>query len=232
MLSLAIGLICLLVTDALIVLTFAAMPFDRRGAIQERIFRAWARAMLRICRVRLYAPSVSAVDWSRNYIVVSNHGSLVDIPALVAGTPVPLKFLAKKELLRIPLMGTYLLRAGHIPVDRRNSRAAVQSLKDAAKILAEGGRSVLIFPEGTRSSGPVGPFREGAALLGIHSGIPILPVGIVGANKVLPNRSATLTPGPVELRFGTPVETRGLTLRDRARLTQTIRDRVVELAGD
>lgn len=227
--SLAIGLVCVIVTDVLIVATLVALPFDRSGSIQARIARLWARSMLRICRVRVIVSGAEAIDWTEPHIVVANHASLVDIPAIVAHVPAPLSLLAKKELLRVPLLGAYLRRGKHIPVDRRNARGAVRSIKDAARIVVRNRRCVLIFAEGTRSETGVGPFREGAALLAIHSGVPIVPVAIVGSDRILRARSTKLRAGTVEVRFGEPIATAGFAPQDRGYVTESVREQVVAL---
>ncbi len=216
-------------TAILIWLSYLASLFNRRSI--DPIFRFWARAVMWVCGARHSARGVENVDPSRTYVIVSNHLSLIDSPLLVAYLPLTVRFLAKKELFRIPVMGGYMARTGHILIDRSNARAAVASMTEAAKILETGTRSVLIYPEGTRSlDGTMQSFKDGAALLAIKSGLPILPVAVHGTNAVLPSKGVVIRTAPVELHVGRPVETAGLTAKDRVALTSEIEQRVRELA--
>jgi 1-acyl-sn-glycerol-3-phosphate acyltransferase len=221
---------CGLITVTLIAATLCALPFDRSGNAQQRFFQFWARCMLAVCGVRVCVFGMDSIDWKKEYIFVSNHTSFMDAPVLVAYLRVRLCFLAKNELFRVPILGTYLRRTGHIPVDRKNGRSAVRGLKDAARILSDGGRSLLLFPEGTRSQSALIEFKEGAALIGIQSGVPIVPIAIVGAARVMPSRSLKVEAGSVDLRFGTPIPTVGLAVRDRAKLTELLREEVARLS--
>ena len=88
------------------------------------------------------------LDPQGTYVFVANHGSFMDIPALLASLPQQFRFFAKKGLFGIPFLGTHLRRAGHIPVDRSNARASLKSMMEAARIISDRGVSVLNFPEG------------------------------------------------------------------------------------
>lgn len=216
-------------TTAVLIWTSYLLTLFNRSAI-DPMFRFWARAVMFVCGARHRAFGVERVDASRNYVIVSNHLSLIDSPLLVAYLPLTVRFLAKKELFRIPVMGGYMARTGHIPIDRTNPRAALASMADAARVLREGQRSVLIYPEGTRSmTGEMQEFKDGAALLAIKSGLPILPAAVIGTHNVLPAKGVVIRGADVELRVGEPVETAGLGVRDRERVTREIEDRVRQL---
>ena len=220
---------CSLITVTLITATLCALPFDRGGRAQQGLFRFWARCMLAVCGVRVSVSGDDSIDWGKKHIFVSNHTSLIDAPVLVASLSVPLCFLAKNELFQTPIVGVYLRTTGHILVDRRNSRSALHGFKEAARTLRDGRRSLLLFPEGTRAQSTPSTFKEGAALIAIHSAVPIVPIAIVGAAKVLPSRSLRIEAGCVELRMGTPIPTDGLSIRDRTKLTEQLRDEVARL---
>lgn len=217
-----------LTTAILIWFTYVASLVDRKHV--DSIFRLWARCVMWICGARPHVTGLEQLDATRNYIIVSNHLSLIDSPLLVWFLPLPVRFLGKKELFSIPVMGGYMARSGHIPIDRGNARAALQSMADAAKLLAEGTRSLLIYPEGTRSpDGQLQDFKDGAALLAIRSGLPVLPCAVRGTRDVLPAKGYAIRSGYVELRIGAPIETAGLTAKDRAPLTELLRQRVAAL---
>jgi 1-acyl-sn-glycerol-3-phosphate acyltransferase len=218
--------VCLLVTGFLIAVSLCALPFDSRGKATESLYRFWARAILAICRVKVRYYGIDRIDPARRYICIANHSSLIDIPLLVADFPLRLCFLAKEELFHIPLFGTYLRRMHHIPVSRADSRAAARSMASAARKIAGGSHSVLLFPEGTRSATGLGEFKEGAALLAIRSGVPILPLAICGTRQIWPARSIVITPGTAEVHVGEEVATVGMPPSARGELTGRLRQEI------
>jgi len=214
-----------LTTAVLIWVSYVVTLFRRDWV--DPLFRLWARAVMRACGARHRARGTDHLDTSRRYIVVSNHLSLIDSPLLVAYLPLSLRFLAKRELFSIPVMGGYMKRTGHIPIDRRNPRAAIASLNEAARLLRQGSSSLLVYPEGTRSiDGRLMEFKEGASLLALKSGLPLLPCAVVGTNRVLPAKGVVLQPAEVELRVGQPLEPQG---RSRTELTAELRARIAAL---
>lgn len=211
-----------LITAAVIVALVA--PGGRR---QQWFQHKWGAAVLWIVGARVKVVGVERIEPGANYVVAANHGSLMDISVLFGWLPMPFKFLAKRELLNVPFIGWYLRRDGHLTVDRKSLRSSVESTNECARLIREKRLSVLIFPEGTRSpDGELQRFRDGAAFLAIQSGVPVLPVGIVGAYDVLPTRSSWFMPGEIELRFGDPIPVEGLTARDRAGLTARLEQAV------
>jgi 1-acyl-sn-glycerol-3-phosphate acyltransferase len=206
-------------TAAMITFSFAVAPFVSREW-QVKWFRRWARAMLRICGVRVRVHGGGGIAPEQNYIFVSNHISLLDSPSLVAYIPKPLCFVAKKELFSVPFMGWYLHRQGHVPIERGEPKAALRSLNEAAKAIETARKSVLMFPEGTRSKdGEMLPFKEGVALLAIRSGTPVVPVGIRGTQRVMPSKALKITPGDVDLYIGEPIDVSSYEPKHRGELT-------------
>jgi len=168
----------------------------------------------------------------RGYVLVANHRSYMDTPAVLAYLPLQLRFFAKKGLFRIPLLGGHLRRAGHLPVVRENPRASLKSLSEGARLIRERRISLLLFPEGGRVPAELLEFKEGAAYLAIKAGVPAVPIGIVGTREVLPVGSLHVRPHPVTVRIGDPIPTAGLQLHDRAELNLTLRRKVAELIGE
>ena len=221
--------VCILVTGVLIGLSLAALPLDPHGRATTWIFHFWARSILRICRVRVEYRGLEKIDPGGRYICIANHTSLIDIPVLMAHFPLPLCFVGKEELFRIPVFGTYLRRMHHIPVTRADSRAAAKTMAEAVRAIATGTRSVLLFPEGTRSAEGLGEFKEGAAMLAIRSGVPVLPLAIQGTRQIWPARSAVITPGLARVSVGDVVPTAGMRASARGTLTGQLRQEIAVL---
>ncbi|MDQ1237829.1 MAG: 1-acyl-sn-glycerol-3-phosphate acyltransferase [Thermodesulfobacteriota bacterium] len=149
-----------------------------------------------------------------SYIITPNHQGNADILALFRCLPTPFRWVIKKELLKIPLFGPALGRTGAIAIDRSNSEKAIKSLEEGKKKL-EGGWSVVIYPEGTRSPDEnLQPFKKGAFMMAVQTGIPILPVTCNGAFRVLPKKTIFFLPGHIEVVIADPIQTEGLTQED------------------
>jgi len=186
--------------------------------------------VLALCRVKVKVIEIDPIDLSRNYVVVSNHASVVDPVVLIAHLPVPVRFLAKEELFRIPIMGTYMRRTGHIPVKRGSTKSALRSLRDASRVLGRSRMSLLLFPEGTRSRTGLRDFKEGAALLAINSQMPVLPVGLIDSEHVVRPGSLIVAGGSVRLNIGVPIEpTTFPPVDQREELTELLRSQVSRL---
>jgi len=206
--------------------------WDRAGRAQHRLARQWGRMLLAVSFVRATVHGAEKLNPDTSYVVVANHSSYMDIPALYSALPLELRFFAKKGLFSIPLLGWHLYRAGHLPVVRGDARASLKSMSDGAKLIRERGISVLLFPEGGRTETGIRPFKEGAAYIAIKAGVPVVPVGLVNVRAILPMHSLLLRPGSVEIHIGDPIETAGMTLHDRGRLNEILQERVAELAGE
>lgn len=229
----------LFITDPLIIvativlglLNLLVSLFETDGRRQVAIAQYWSRVLLFIAGVKLEIEGLEKIDPKGSYVFVSNHVSYMDTPVVLGHIPLQFRFLAKKSLFSIPLLGYHLKRAGHIPVPRENPRAAIQAMSEAAKAIRDRGVSILIFPEGGRSLTGLKPFKEGAAYIAIKAGVPVIPLCLKGTLEVLPLGSLNVRPGRVLLRVGDPVATSHLTLRDRAQLSGELYQRVSELLG-
>lgn len=230
----------LLIIDPLILLATALMGtismiascFDSTGRAQHRVARAWARMLLGIAGARVRVEGGDRITPGASYVIVANHLSFMDIPAILAYVPVEIRFLAKKSLFKVPFIGYHLGRAGHLPVERDDARGSLKTMAEAAQFIRNRGISVLIFPEGGRSPHEMREFREGAAYIAIKAGAQVVPAGLEGTRQLLPMGSIVVTPGEVVLRIGDPIRVDGLKIRDRHALTEELRRRVGELAGE
>jgi 1-acyl-sn-glycerol-3-phosphate acyltransferase len=165
------------------------------------------------------------IDPNGSYVFIANHLSYFDTPVMLGHIPVQFRFLAKKGLFEIPFLGTHLARAGHVPVPRGDPRASVKTMQLAAQVVQEKRISLLIFPEGGRShDGILQPFKEGGVYIAIRAGVPLVPAVLLGTRKVLPYGAGIIRSGEVTLRILRPIDTKDMTLKDRSKVTEHIRE--------
>ena len=207
--------------------------FDKVGNAQMVIARIWARSLLLIAGVRITAEGLEKIDLSRPFVIATNHASYFDTPVILDKIGLQFRFLAREGLFKIPLLGTHLKLAGHVPVAQKDPRAALRSMRKAADNIREKGISMLIFPEGGRTrDGKLQEFKEGVAYIAIKAGVPIIPIGLTGTRDIVAMGSAIVRRGTVTLRVGDPISTEGLSLKDRQKLTDEVRERVQALIGE
>ena len=177
---------------------------------------------------KLHISGENISDPRRPYVVVCNHQSMADIP-LISNLSWEMKWLAKIELFKLPILGWMLRLAGDISVDRKNPRSGAQALIKAQRIL-EQKCSVMIFPEGTRTlDGRVRQFSDGAFHLAIRAKVPILPLVIEGSHDCIPKNSWKFgKPSEIYLKVLTPVETDQMTAQDVPMLRDTIRSVIMK----
>ncbi len=191
--------------------------------------RVWAPGCLRIGGARLQVEGRERIESSQTCFFAANHQSWIDIPVLFAALPLPMLFLAKRELARVPFMGRYIEKMGMVFVDRADRRQAVRTVGHAAARLREG-RSILSFPEGTRSrDGRIQRFKTATFAAAVEAGVPVVPVALAGAVHVLPRGPLRIRPGLIRVRIGEPIPTAGLTRGDRAELADRVQREVERL---
>ncbi|MCC7438318.1 MAG: 1-acyl-sn-glycerol-3-phosphate acyltransferase [Armatimonadetes bacterium] len=207
-----------------------ARLFDRDPARYRtgRVLRRLAPILVAINPMwKLRIEGEFVTDPRRPYMVVSNHQSFADIP-FITTVPWEMKWFAKAELFNIPVLGWLMRLAGDIPVDRHDRRRAAQALIHAARFLRDR-CSVIIFPEGTRSlDGRVGGFSDGAFLLAVREGLPILPIAIDGSGDCLPKNTWIFgQPRTVQVAVLPAIPTAGLTSNDVGALRDGIRQQII-----
>lgn len=202
----------------------------REKPVCDRLARLWARTIMRWAGARVEMEGVDRVEWDRPHVVIANHQSWFDVFLLMGCLPGKTRFVGKEELARIPIFGRAWRTCGHVAVDRSNRKRAISSLDTAGRRVRDEGLNMVLFPEGTRSEdGSLGPFKKGAFVLAIKTGVPILPVAISGTREVMPKGSFRIRPGPVRFRVGSPIATEGLSGADRNELLKTSRAALLAL---
>jgi len=193
--------------------------------------RFGATAVRRLLGIRLTVSGLEHVVAERPALYCINHRSNVDVVAFEALFPKcpRLRGLYKAELGKLPVLGRAMRLVGFVAVDRANRASAIASV-DAAASRMRAGDSFLIAPEGTRARGPeMLPFKKGGFVMAIKAEAPVVPVALHGTADVMPRGRFWVKPGVVRVVVGPPIPTAGLTLHDRDRLMETVRERLQEM---
>ncbi len=200
--------------------------FQRQSLWSYRyILQSWARVLMWAAGAKMHVEGLENIDPHRAYIVVSNHQSLMDIPALVAALPLHLTIVAKKELFRIPILAQGMRGFGILEIDRSNREKAIETMKRAARIVRDKKISILVFPEGTRTNGKLYPFKKGPFMLALDANLPILPVSVIGTYEISPQRSLMIHSGEqVIVRVHSPIDIDGYSVATRDDLIDITHD--------
>lgn len=195
-------------------ISFPVTLITRRIDFLWRIAIFGSRAGVRLAGVKVEVKGRENIDPAQPYLFMANHVSNIDPPLLVPQLERQITVLAKIELFRIPIFGTAMRLGGFVPVDRRNREAAIESVREAVRGL-QAGRSMLVYPEGTRSpDGKLLPFKKGPFHLAMDAGIPILPITMVGLYETWPKGKFKITPGTVTVIFHKPIDPKQFADRD------------------
>jgi 1-acyl-sn-glycerol-3-phosphate acyltransferase len=184
--------------------------------------------ILLISGVRINVTGKENLQSGQNYIFVSNHSSLFDIPIVMVGIPIEFRLVAKRELTKIPIFGFALKYGGYIIIDRDRSLKAMRSIERAVEKI-KSGISVVLFAEGTRSKdGSIQPFKRGAFLLASKSGVPIIPVTIKGSSNILPKKKLKIQSGSVDVILDRPISTTNImNKQDELVLMEKVRNVII-----
>jgi 1-acyl-sn-glycerol-3-phosphate acyltransferase len=200
------------------VITGHVMPLYRAASRMARL-GVW------LAGVRIEVRGGELLQPGCNYIFMSNHVSNLDAPVLIPAIPGRCSVLVKKELFRIPILGTGMKVADLVPVDRSNREAAIESVNAAIQVLLRQGLHMVIFPEGTRSNdGRLLPLKKGPFHLAMESGVPIVPVTLLGTFESWPKTRFALRPGTTTVVFHAPLDPR--THGDRDSLMQAVSETI------
>lgn len=214
----------------LIIMFFCALGAPN---FASRVFAtAWAKVNSAVSMMSVELKGTEHIDPDQSYVIVANHQSLFDIYALYGFLGVDFKWVMKKELRSVPVLGVCCELMGHIIIDRSNTEAALKSINDAQTRIKDG-MSVVFFPEGTRSrNGDLRPFKKGAFRFAQEMNLPILPVVIQGTKDVLPSDTVDLAPGHAVVQVLPPIPTAGMGADQVTALAQTTREQIAAVLAN
>jgi 1-acyl-sn-glycerol-3-phosphate acyltransferase len=197
------------------------------GNLAFSLARIWAWGILKSTGVRPDVTGKEHIDKKQSYVIIANHQSHFDAPAIVLTLGIQIRWIAKVELLKIPLFGYALYASRHIFIDRSDRGKAIERIRDGVKRLPPGA-SILFFAEGTRSpNGAIHEFKKGGFITAIDNGLPILPVTINGSSNILPKKSLVYSSGSIGVVVGHPISTQDYTLDQLEELMQKTKDVIV-----
>lgn len=203
----------------------------------DRIIQAWCATWLTVSGCRLEIEGLENIDRERSYVVVANHLSTLDIMVCFRATRIPIRYLAKKELYRVPILAQGMRAVGIIKVDRSARGAIHAQVNRQAKELIAKKRSLIIYAEGTRPrNGVMKRFKKGAFTMAIASELPVLPLSIHGTFEAMQPGTPWVRGGPARAIVDLPIETKGMTHADAGKLRDQVREiiagRVAEMGGE
>jgi 1-acyl-sn-glycerol-3-phosphate acyltransferase len=197
-------------------LSIGSSLFQSSGRFAHWCARTWARLILVTTGVDVDVSGLERLDPDRAYVFVANHQSIYDIPIIFWSLPYQVRIMAKASLGSFPFIGWHLRRTGHMLIDRRNPTRALNIFTRASTLMQQG-LCLIVFPEGTRSrDGRVAPFKGGSFFLALRTGLPVVPLSVVGSRHVMLKGRLATCPGHVKLIVHEPIDTRGLTDADPA----------------
>lgn len=225
-----LALVASTVVHATGVIVAALLGVARRpGGVYDWGTQDWARQILRAAGTPVRVDGLERVPIGQPVVYASNHSSMFDIWALAATLPGSVRFVAKQELVRIPLLGRAMLVAGHVAIDRAHPARALEAYDRAAAEITSG-ISAVVFPEGTRSrTGELLPFKNAPFGLALAAHVPVVPVYVRNTFEIMPKGRFALRPRPIHISIGDPIATAGMTLERRQELRECVRAAILEL---
>lgn len=190
-----------------------ANRFLKKGLVEEkrryinRVASDWAKGLIKITSSSFEVIGLENIPKNQTVLFASNHQGNFDIPILLAYIPFPISFVAKKELIKLPIVSTWMKLMECVFIDRKDLRQSLRAISEAIEIL-KSGQSMIIFPEGTRSkSMQMEPFKPGSLKLASRASVPVVPTTIVGSYKMFEANNNKIKPAKVKIIFSPPVET-------------------------
>jgi 1-acyl-sn-glycerol-3-phosphate acyltransferase len=198
------------ISFVLSLLAFGSVPFDRKGNFFRWCPWTWSKCILWTFGIKVNVNGLEHINFNQPYIFVSNHASMADIPTVLVALKGKVNIVFKKELTWVPIWGWALRYGPFIMIDRSNPRDALASIERAVNTIRSG-QSVILFPEGTRTSnGKLQPFKRGAFTLAAKSGVPVVPMTINHTFGIMPKGSFIVKQADISVVLEKPIPTDGL----------------------
>ncbi|WP_420634552.1 lysophospholipid acyltransferase family protein [Candidatus Palauibacter sp.] len=216
---------------SILAVVFVGMGGGRAGV--NWINRSWARSLLAVAGVRVRVEGLEHLHLSGPQIIVANHQSYFDIWALLAALPVSVRFIAKRELSRIPLLSRGMQSAGHVFIDRDRPRRARETFRTAGRRMRAEGLTLVLFPEGTRSrDARPGRFLRGSFALALETDAPLVPAAVDGGHRVCPPGARRVRPGRISVRLAAPIPLDGANPPDRRTVMHEVRSAIEAMLAE
>lgn len=201
----------------------------RLRRLGEMVIQLWSRVFLWVPPMSYRVSGADHIEPGTQYFFLANHLSNFDIPVLFRAIPTPIRYLAKKELYKIPVFAQALHITGMIKIDRGAGISSYAAINDGVARAKVNGYSLIVFPEGTRSrDGALHPFKKGAFRMAISTGLPVVPVTVNGTWEVWPPGSKLFYGGHADVIIHAPIPTADLTVKD----IDTLRTQVYDVIDE
>ncbi len=228
--GIAVAVMTILLAPVAVVAHLLGLPEGERS-VPQWCMQTWARTICRAAGARLAVHGAEHVVRQRGTVYASNHVSWFDVFAIASVLP-RYTFVAKEELRRIPIFGRGAEAAGVVFLSRDNRKSAFDSYRTAA-LDVERGRSVVVYPEGTRGRDyHLRPFKKGPFVLAIAAKAPVVPCVVYGAREVMRKGSWRVRAGTVHVHFLAPVATAGFDYDSRHELMRVVWQRMADVMRD
>ena len=230
-------LVCLVAATVLFVASFIALvvcyPFDKKRVVVHTLSK-WITDVVFGLPIFMKREVIGLenIDPRKAYVMVLNHNSMVDILSIY-NLPLIFKWVSKKEVYRIPIVGQLLFAHGDIVINRASAKEAMQLVHTRGMEWLKKGACVSIFPEGTRSKdGEIHNFKAGAFILAKDAGVPILPIVLDGTNTMVRNGWLMNWRNKITIRILPPVSAEDVVNRDIKDVMTEVRDNMVATLAD
>ena len=237
MLTILYYLVCLVAATVLFVASFIALvvcyPFDKKRVVVHTLSK-WITDVIFGLPIFMKREVIGLenIDPRKAYVMVLNHNSMVDIISIY-NLPLIFKWVSKKEVYRIPIVGQLLFAHGDIVINRASAKEAMQLVHTRGLEWLKKGASVSIFPEGTRSKdGEIHNFKAGAFVLAKDAGVPILPIVLDGTDTMVRNGWLMNWRNKITIRILPPVSAEDVVNRDIKDVMTEVRDNMVATLAD
>lgn len=196
-------------------------PWEVSKAFVDHVVVTWMQSMMDLGKVTFHVEGRENIPQGA-VIYTPNHQSAFDFPAIILNIPAPCSFISKKEAKKLPVVNKWMRVMDCVFVDRKNKAQAHSTLEEAIK-LVKAGRSMVVFPEGTRSkNGQLGEFHGGAMKIAMETGAPVVPVLIEHSRERF-EQTGNIMPGEISITFLPAIETKGLVKEDFLKMPAEIR---------